>query len=114
MSPDVGTLSESAAYDMYQSLLDDVTDEMFAAPDDVRHALEPVHRALTKLLDEDDVIALQANEARFTALTPVMRSANEVLKKALARIRAVADKMGDADKVIGGITKLLDLATKFA
>ena len=114
MPPEVDTPSEDAVYAMYQSLLSDVTNEIFEAPDDVRHALEPVHQALTNLLDENDVIALQANEAKFTALTPVIKSANDELKKALAGIQAVADKMNDAAKLIGGITQLLNLATKFA
>lgn len=113
MPPEVDTPSEGEVYDMYQSLLDDVTDEIFAAPDDVRHTLEPLHQALTTLLDEDDATTLQANEARFTALTPVMKTTNDALKKSLVGIKAVADKMNDAARVIGGITLLLNLATKF-
>lgn len=113
MPPEVDMLDEGAVYEMYRTLLDDVTDEIFEAPDDVLHALEPVHQALTNFLDDDDAIALQANETKFTALTPVMKSANDELKKALAGIQAVADKMNDSAKVIGGITQLLNLATKF-
>jgi hypothetical protein len=114
MPPKVDPPRETEVYDMYESLRDDVVDEMFEAPDDVQQALEPVCQALTNLLDNEDMIALQANEAKFTVLTPAIKSANDELQKALAGVQAVAGKMNDAAAVIGGITKLLNLADKFA
>ena len=66
------------------------------------------------MLDEVDAAALQANEAKFATLTPVMKTTNGELKKALVGIKAVADKMNDAAKVIGDITLLLNLANRFA
>ncbi len=107
--------TEAQIYDMYQNLLDAINTEIFATADpDVLHVLEPASQALTDLLDDEDMIHLEANTALFAALTPKMKAANDALKAAQAQIAAVADKLANAGKVISALTQVLTTTAKFA
>ncbi|MGA1984547.1 MAG: hypothetical protein ABSG84_19040 [Acidobacteriaceae bacterium] len=107
--------TEAQVYSIYQNLLDTINHEIFATADpDVLQVLEPASQALTDLLDDDDMVHLEANTALFAALTPEMKTANDALKTAQAQIAAVADKLADAGKVISALTQVLTTAAKFA
>ena len=107
--------TEAQVYDMYEELLDAINHELLNSnDDDVHDIFEPLSQDLTDLLDDDDMVALDANTAKFAALTAPMKTVNDSLKAAETDIASVSDKLADSGKILSGLTTILTTAAKFA
>ena len=105
--------TEADVYAAYQSALDTLNAECKAATGAATLALNDAAQALSDLMTTDNVVALQANTAAFTALTPDMKKANDALKTLKGQIAAVASGIANVGKVEGAINQVLNLAGKF-
>jgi hypothetical protein len=113
-TPDAGTPTEAEVYAAYQTLLDTLNAETNSCTDPVTvQLLNQSAQAVSDFLTEENEVALQASTAAFTALTPQMKKANDQLTKLKAQIAAIATRIANADKVLGAIADVLQIASKF-
>lgn len=113
-NPSVPESTELKVYAAYQAALDAINEECKETTDtDVLIPLNDAAQAFSDFLTEQNELALQANTAVFTSLTPGMKKANDGLNKLKDQLDAIQSKLKDFDKVLSAITGVLELAGKF-
>jgi hypothetical protein len=105
--------SEAQVYAAYQSLLDALNAACKAATGTAAVPLNDAAQAIQDLLTADNEIALQANTASFTALTPAMKQANSAIKTLKDQIASIAAGISNVGKIEGAINQVLQLTGKF-
>jgi uncharacterized protein YukE len=104
---------EAQVYAAYQSLLDTLNTECKIATGDATQSLNDAAQAVSDMLTADNEVALEANTAAFTTLTPGMCKANDALKTLKSQIASIATGIADVGKVEGAINEVLGIAAKF-
>lgn len=105
--------TEAQVYAAYQSLLDTLNAQCKAATGAATQPLNDAAQAISDLMTCDNIVALEANTADFTALTPEMKIANDALKTLQGQIAGIAAGIADVGKVSGAINEVLQLTSKF-
>jgi hypothetical protein len=105
--------TEAQVYAIYQSVLDVLNAECKAATGAATLPLNDAAQAVSDLMTTQNEIALQANTAAFTALTPEMKKANDALKTLKGQIAAIASGIANVGKVEAAINQALQLGEKF-
>jgi len=70
-------------------------------------------QAVSEVLTANNEVAIQANTAAFTALTPEMNKANDALSTLKTQIAGVASAIANVGKVEEAINKVLQITAKF-
>lgn len=105
--------TEAQAYAAYQDLFDTLNAECLAATGPATLALNDAAQVISDVLTAKNEVAIQANTAAFTALTPEMGKANGAINTLKSQIAGIAAGIANVSKVEAAIDKVLQLTAKF-
>ncbi len=107
-------ITEDQVYTAYQAVLDTLNASIISTVDPAAIQILQAHaQNLTDLLDNDDIVRLEANAAELAALSPSMAKVNTLLNTLQNQLKGVADNIADAGKILGAIATALQLTAKF-